>query len=117
MQLQDNPVFFSLSVTVETCSETKLKTGQIQDCRVFEINQNGCFDLLISGQQSNNPLREAIPILSGRYKRFTFVHPVPVTLDQRFLHKESQARKGDLRRAFSNDWTNQIITFHQWNLV
>ena len=37
---------------------------------------NGCFDWLISGQQSVNPSREAISILSGKYKRFTLVHPV-----------------------------------------
>ena len=36
----------------------------------------GCFDWLISGQQSNNPLREAIYMLSGKCKTFTFVHPV-----------------------------------------
>ena len=37
---------------------------------------NGHFAWLISGQQSVNPLREAISILSGKYKRFTFVNPV-----------------------------------------
>ena len=37
---------------------------------------NGCFDRLISGQQSFNPWREAISILSGKYKRFTLVHLV-----------------------------------------
>ena len=34
------------------------------------------FDWLISGHQSINPSREAIFILSGKFKRFTFVHPV-----------------------------------------
>ena len=37
---------------------------------------NGRFDWLISGHQSVNPTREAISILSGKYKRFTFVHHV-----------------------------------------
>ena len=37
---------------------------------------NGRFDWLISEDQSVNPSREAISILSGKYKRFTFVHPV-----------------------------------------
>ena len=37
---------------------------------------NGCFHWLISGQQSDNPVREAISILSGKYKKFTFVNPV-----------------------------------------
>ena len=40
---------------------------------------NGCLDWLISGQQSVNPSRKAISILSGKYKRFTFVHPVTKT--------------------------------------
>ena len=34
------------------------------------------FILLISGQQSVNLWREAISIRSGKFKRFTFVHPV-----------------------------------------
>ena len=37
---------------------------------------NGRFDWLISDHQSVNPSREAIFILSGKYKGFTFVHPV-----------------------------------------
>ena len=37
---------------------------------------NSCFDWLISGQQSDNPLREAISILCWKYKKITFVHPV-----------------------------------------
>ena len=34
------------------------------------------FNWLISGHQSVNLSREAISALSGKYKRFTFVHPV-----------------------------------------
>ena len=37
---------------------------------------NSCFDWLISGQQSVNPSREAISLLSGKCKRFSFVHRV-----------------------------------------
>ena len=38
---------------------------------------NGCFDwLLISEHWGVNPSREAIFIVSGKYKRFMFVHPV-----------------------------------------
>ena len=32
--------------------------------------------LIGSGHQGINPSREAISILSGKYKRFTFVNPV-----------------------------------------
>ena len=41
---------------------------------------NGCFDWVISGQHSVNLSREAISMLSGKYKRFTFVHPVTFRL-------------------------------------
>ena len=44
--------------------------------KIVHYYANGCFDWLIYGQQSDNPLREAISILSGKYKRFTFVHTV-----------------------------------------
>ena len=47
-----------------------------QTMKIVHHHANGCFDWLISGQQSVNPSREAISILSGKYKRFTFVHPV-----------------------------------------
>ena len=45
---------------------------------------NRCFDWLISGQQSVNPWREAISILSGKYIRFSSVHPVVPILDNLF---------------------------------
>ena len=48
----------------------------LQAMNIVHYYANGCFDWLISGQQSDNPLREAISVLSGKYKRFTFVHPV-----------------------------------------
>ena len=47
-----------------------------QAMKIVHCYASGCFDWLISGQQSDNLLREAISILSGKYERFTFVHPV-----------------------------------------
>ena len=47
----------------------------------MQHHANGFFDWLISGQQSVKPWREAIYILSGTYKRFTFVHPVLAEAD------------------------------------
>ena len=47
-----------------------------QAIKIVHHYADGCFDWLISGQQSVNPSREPISILSGKYKRFTFVHPV-----------------------------------------
>ena len=48
----------------------------LQAMKIVRYYANGCFHWLISGQQSDNPVREAISILSGKYKKFTFVHPV-----------------------------------------
>ena len=48
----------------------------LQAIKIVHHHANGCFDWLVSGQQSVNPSREAISILSGKYKSFTFVHPV-----------------------------------------
>ena len=50
----------------------------LQAMKTVHHYANGCFDWLISGQQSVNPWREAIFILSGKCKRFTFVHPMLV---------------------------------------
>ena len=43
--------------------------------KIVRHHANSRFDLLLSGHQSINPSREAISILSGKYKRFMFVHP------------------------------------------
>ena len=48
----------------------------IQAMKIVRHHANDRFDWLISGHQSFNPSREAIFILSGKYKRFTFVHSV-----------------------------------------
>ena len=48
----------------------------LQAMKIVHHYANSCFDWLIFGQQSVNPSREAISILSGKHKRFTFVHPV-----------------------------------------
>ena len=46
----------------------------LQAMKIVHHYANGRFDWLISGHQSVNPSREAISILSGKYKRFTFVY-------------------------------------------
>ena len=52
----------------------------LQAMKIVHHYANSCFEWLISGHQSVNPSREAISILSGKHKRFTFVHPVLCTL-------------------------------------
>ena len=54
----------------------------LQAIKVLHHHANGRFDWLISEHQSVNPSREAIAILSGKYKRFTFVDPVTITTIQ-----------------------------------
>ena len=44
--------------------------------KIVHHHANGRFDWLISGHQSVYLSREVIPILSGKHKRFTFVHRV-----------------------------------------
>ena len=48
---------------------------RLQAMKIVHYYANSCFDWLISGQQNDNHLGEATSILSGKYKRFTFVHP------------------------------------------
>ena len=54
--------------------------------KIVHIYANGCFDWLIFGQQSINSSREAISIVSGKYERFMFVHPVDETTAQQRLY-------------------------------
>ena len=48
----------------------------VQAMNIVHHHANGRSDWLISEHRSVNPSREAISILSGKYKIFTFVHPV-----------------------------------------
>ena len=48
----------------------------LEAMKIVHHHADGRFDWLISEHQSVNPLREAISILSVKYKRFMFVHPV-----------------------------------------
>ena len=48
----------------------------LQAMEIVHHHANGQFDWLIFGHQSVNPSREAISILSGKYKKITSVHPV-----------------------------------------
>ena len=52
-----------------------VKDLRLQAMKIVHYYTNSCFDWLISGQQSDNPLREATSLVSGKYQRFTFVHP------------------------------------------
>ena len=64
-----------------------VKDHCLQAMKILHHHTNSCFDWLIFGQQSVDPPREAISILSGEYKRFTFVHPVvPCNKMHRAVH-------------------------------
>ena len=48
----------------------------LQAMKIVHHFVSGRFDWLIPEHQSVNPLREAMSILSGKYKRFTLVRPL-----------------------------------------
>ena len=48
----------------------------LQAIKIVHHHANVRFDWLISRHQSVNPWREAISVLSRKYKKFTFVYPV-----------------------------------------
>ena len=52
-----------------------IKGHCIQAMKIVHHHANGRFDWSISGHQSINPSRKVF-ILSEKYKRFTYVHPV-----------------------------------------
>ena len=58
----------------EVCNA--VKGHFLQAMKIVHHNANGRFDWLRFGHQSVTPSREVIFIMSGNYKRFTFVHPV-----------------------------------------
>ena len=54
----------------------------LQAMKIEHHYANSCFDWSISGHQSFNSSREeAISVLSGKYRRFTFVHPVTTVMN------------------------------------
>ena len=50
----------------------------LQALKMMHPYDGGGFDWLISRHQGVIPWREAISIMTEKYKRFTFVHPVVV---------------------------------------
>ena len=66
---------------------------------------NSCFDWLISGHQSVNPSREAISVLSGKHRRFTFVHPVYPGSEPSILRD----RRGKGKKALRNCAPNSVL--------
>ena len=63
--------------------------------KIVHHHANGCFDWLISDQQSVNPSREAISILSGKYKAFTSAHPVIATFIAQWTPAASKQTNGN----------------------
>ena len=75
----------------------------LQVMKIVHHHANGCFDWLISRQQSVNPSRKATSILYGKYKRFTFVHPACG-----FQH-DSAKESSDTTQVCSYD-TTQVLS-------
>ena len=58
-----------------------MKGNGLQALKIVNHYANGRFYWLMSGRQSVNHSREAISILSEKYKRFTFVNSVCAVTD------------------------------------
>ena len=58
-----------------------LEGNCLEAIKIVCHHANGRFDWLISEHQSVNPSKEAIYILSLKYKRFKFVHPVKLDIN------------------------------------
>ena len=58
----------------------------LEAMKIVHHHGNGRFDWLISEHQSVNPSREAISILSEKYKRFAFVHPMSLASTKSHAH-------------------------------
>ena len=84
--------------------------------KIVHHHANGRFYWLIFGYQSVNPLREVISILSGKYKRFTFVHSVHrdivylISLQPKPIYHQLENFKR-IEKKIGNDWINPLIGF------
>ena len=74
MTLSENNWIISVTTMNNVCNS--VEDHCLRAMKIVHNHANGRFDWLTSGQQTINPSREVISILSGKYKRFTFVHPV-----------------------------------------
>ena len=73
----------------EICNVCNVVEGHcLQTMKIVHHHANSCFDWLISGHYSVNPSKEAISILSGKYERFTFVHPAKLDINHNFFFGE-----------------------------
>ena len=73
---------FVISFQLTFYKTLRCSLARPQAIKNVDHHANGRFNWLMSERQSVNPSREAISILSGKYKTFTFVHPVKVYNDK-----------------------------------
>ena len=82
-----------------------MKTHFLQAIKIVLHHANGRFDWLISGHQIVNPSRKAISVLSGKYKRFKFVHPVKTAKNLLFCQRSKVRSLGyvDAEAYYENE--------------
>ena len=94
-----------------------MESHYLRAMKVVHHHANGRFDWLISGHQSVNPSRKAISVMSGKHKRFQFVHPVqyhildcikddykPIVLHQDFFQIRKSQKLWKTKWTFPNDF-------------
>ena len=64
----------------------------VKAIKTVHHHDNGSFAWSISGPQSINHLREAISVMSGKYKRFMFVHAVFCIIAEILIDPSSQSQ-------------------------
>ena len=82
----------------------------LQVLKIVHHYASSCFDWLISGHQSFNPSKEAISILSGKYKGFTFVHLVIL---ERLRNENENKTKKQITQSFNQYSENETKIWRQ----
>ena len=78
-----------------------------EKCLEKNIYTNGRLDWLISGHQNAKPSRKAFSILSGKFKRFTFVHPALLSIS---LYKGGTAFNLEVNNFCR--WVHNVLNRH-----
>ena len=76
--LREKNWIISVTASQTSAMSTTVEDHCLQAMQIVHHHANSHFDQSVSEHQSVTPSREVVSILSGKYKRFTFVHPVQV---------------------------------------
>ena len=95
-----------LLVKVRNKQCLQLRRWSLSPMKIVHHHANCRFDELISGHQSANPSREATSILSEKYRRLKFIHPVIMRSSIHFYV---------VARGFHTSFSKQLVASMQAN--